>query len=456
MENVGDGDESILLEALLEASAEYYSLDLKKKIKRGQRESIAKGRYCGGQIPYGYKSSDGKLIIDEKTAWVVRYLFEQYAAGVPMKEIIDELKKRGARSRRGCELRYTSFAHVLTNTAYIGKFVYSGEVVEGLCEPMIDEDTFYKVQENVKAAAHAPAVNKGKVSYSLQGKAFCGHCGSPMVGESGRGRAGYTYHYYSCSARKKTHSCTKKNEKKDYLEKYVVEQTLLYVLSPERIQHIAKIIVSQYDNEFSSKKIEETERLIRQLESDLNKLVDTLIDAPKVAHKRIYERMEQLEAQKLSLQDDVTKLRIASQIRFTEEEIQSWLRRFCTGDLSDEDFRQNIIDTFINSIYIYDDRIIIFYNIKGGKQVTHADLSAALEAPSTENGSDLNANAPHVKPLKQQCSKGFLFSSQPKGLAAYRSQSPIYWVLLPDKRFFIRSNPAALSSSSASHVPSCA
>ena len=44
MENVGEGDESILLEALLEASAEYYSLDLKKKIKRGQRETIAKGR----------------------------------------------------------------------------------------------------------------------------------------------------------------------------------------------------------------------------------------------------------------------------------------------------------------------------------------------------------------------------------------------------------------------------
>ena len=97
MENVGEGDESILLEALLEASAEYYSLDLKKKIKRGQRESIAKGKYCGGPIPYGYKLSDGKLLVDEKNAPAIRYLFEQYASGVPMKEIIDELTRRGVR-----------------------------------------------------------------------------------------------------------------------------------------------------------------------------------------------------------------------------------------------------------------------------------------------------------------------------------------------------------------------
>lgn len=107
MENVGDGDESVLLEALLEASAEYYSLDLKKKILRGQRESIAKGRYCGGPIPYGYKAMDGKLIHDEKTAPFIRYVFEQYGAGVPMKEIIDELKSRGVRSSRGGELTYS-------------------------------------------------------------------------------------------------------------------------------------------------------------------------------------------------------------------------------------------------------------------------------------------------------------------------------------------------------------
>ena len=399
MENVGEGDESILLEALLEASAEYYSLDLKKKIKRGQRENIAKGKYCGGPIPYGYKLIDGKLRVDDKTAPTVRFLFEQYASGVPMKEIIDELTRRGVRGSRGGALTYNTFSRVLTNTTYIGQYKYKGDVVPGLAEPMIDADLFERTQAVVKANAHAPAANKAEVDYLLQGKAFCGKCGSHMVGESGRGKNGDTYYYYACANRKKRHTCKKKNEKKDFIEWYVVEQTVQYVLTPQHIENVAKAIVAQYDNEFSGSKIDECEKQIRQLDRELNKLVDALIDAPKAAHKRIYEKMESLEAQKAAAESDLIKLRIASDIRLTENEVRAWLKKFCTGDLFDPEFRRNIIDAFINCIYLYDDRVIIFYNIKGGKQVSYIDLENTLNEDSPgADFSDMIANAP-PKPL---------------------------------------------------------
>ena len=399
MENVGEGDESILLEALLEASAEYYSLDLKKKIKRGQRENIAKGKYCGGPIPYGYKLIDGKLRVDDKTAPTVRFLFEQYASGVPMKEIIDELTRRGVRGSRGGALTYNTFSRVLTNTTYIGQYKYKGDVVPDLAEPMIDADLFERTQAVVKANAHAPAANKAEVDYLLQGKAFCGKCGSHMVVESGRGKNGDTYYYYACANRKKRHTCKKKNEKTDFIEWYVVEQTVQYVLTPQHIENVAKAIVAQYDNEFSGSKIDECEKQIRQLDRELNKLVDALIDAPKAAHKRIYEKMESLEAQKAAAESDLIKLRIASDIRLTESEVRAWLKKFCTGDLFDPEFRRNIIDAFINCIYLYDDRVIIFYNIKGGKQVSYIDLENTLNEDSPgADFSDMIANAP-PKPL---------------------------------------------------------
>ena len=391
MENVGEGDESILLEALLEASAEYYSLDLKKKIMRGQRESIAKGRFCGGPIPYGYKLVDGKLVADEKKAPVVRYLFEQYSSGVPMKEIIDELNRRGVRGSRGGALTYNTFSRVLTNTTYIGQYKYRGEAVPNLAEPMIDKETFDKAQLFVKTNARAPAANKASIEYLLNGKAFCGECGAHMVGECGRGHNGTTYYYYTCANRKKSHSCNKSNEKKDFIEWYVVEQTLQYVLTPSRIAYVAKCVVAEYDKEFAGDKIDESEKAVKQLEFELNKLVDALIDAPKIAHKRIYEKMESLEAQKAALENDLIKLKIAHDIRFTEEEVRAWLKRFCTGDLFDPEFRRNIIETFINSVYLYDDRVIIFYNIKGGKQISKLELDTAL---SESKSSDSIANAP--------------------------------------------------------------
>ena len=405
-ENITDAPEGIILEGLLESMAEYYSANLSQNILRGLRETIANERYCGGTIPYGYKAENGKLIVNPSTAPAIRYLFDRYSNGTAMKAIIDELNRRGYRGAKGGLLTYSTFYRALTNPIYIGKYRYKGNLIENIAQPMIDEDTFQKVQEMVRRNARAPAANKAAVSYLLQGKAFCGHCGSRMVGESGKSHNGNVYNYYACAAKKKKHTCAKKNEKKDYVEKYVVEMTIRYVLSPTRRKQIASAVVAEYDREFSSSAVTDCEKSLRQLEQELNKLVDALIDAPKVAHKHIYKKMESLEAQKVSVETDLAKLRIASELRLTEEEVLSWLSTFCNGSTDDEDFCRSIIDTFINSIYFYDDRIVIFYNVRGGKQVTHADIQRFFNDNPEQKSSDLYA---HGRPIENKSEPMYFF-----------------------------------------------
>ena len=92
-ESLTDTPEGIILEGMLESMAEYYSANLSVNVKRGQRETVAKGKYCGGTIPYGYKTQDGKLVPDEKTAPVIRYVFEQYAQGTSKKELCNFFKR---------------------------------------------------------------------------------------------------------------------------------------------------------------------------------------------------------------------------------------------------------------------------------------------------------------------------------------------------------------------------
>ena len=121
-------------------------------------------------------------------------------------------------------------------------------------------------------------------------------------------------------------------------------------------------------------KVKDLERQITKLNRDLGKYTEMLLDIPQSARPRIYEKMETIEMQKTDLETDLSKLRIANQIRYTETEIVVWLKQFCKGDLSDVAFRRKIIDTFINSVYVYDDKIVIFYNIRGGKQVSYTDM----------------------------------------------------------------------------------
>lgn len=182
-----------------------------------------------------------------------------------------------------------------------------------------------------------------------------------------------------------------------------MEQTVLYVLDPERMPGIVKAVVAEYDKEFNDNALQEMEHQLQRLDNDLNTMVDSLLDAPKAMHPRIYEKMEQLEAQRQELDLELSKLRIACGIRLTEEEVSAWLKSFCSGDPLDPAFRKRIIDIFINSIYLYyyDDKVSSFYNTRGGEQVSLIDL-VDIESPDDppDKSSDLKRLVLPMKPLE--------------------------------------------------------
>lgn len=397
-EQISDTPEGIILEGLLESMAEYYSSNLAQNIRRGQRESALKGQFRGGQVPFGYKIIDHKLAIDEKTAPCVRYVFESYANGMGKKEIADELNRRGLRTKTGNSFTVKSFSTLLSNVAYIGTLSYGDIKIPDAFPALIDKELFERVQLRLKSVARAPAANKAKVRYLLQGKAFCGLCGAPLIGESGYSHTGVMHSYYACAVKKKTHACKKKNERRAVLEEFVISHTISYVLNPSNINRIAEAVVAEYEREFSPDTSAPLEKALESVHHDMNKLVDALIDAPKSAQQAIYARMEALEAQQSELESEIARLKIAQGIRLTESEVKSWLKDFTRGSKDDPAFCQHLIDTFVNAIYVYDDKIIIFYNIRTNSQISFSELSTA---PSDLNSSDLNSCAP-LKSLKSE------------------------------------------------------
>lgn len=394
-ENITDEPEGIMLEGLLESLAEYYSANLSKHVKRGQRESLLQGHVPGGTPPYGFKLVDKHLVADEEKAPIIRYIFEQYAKGVPKKEIFDTLNARGIRNAYGRPFSYSSLQHNLRNPKYIGKFMFNGIEVKGCCEALISEDVFNAVQKRLDSVKHAPAAQKAREEYLLQGKAFCGHCGSPLVGESGHGRNSI-YHYYACAKKKKSHTCDKKNEKKGFLEWYVVEQTVEYVLTPERIDYISERIVAKYNEEFSDKQIKELQRQSARLEGEINAAVDASLTAPEKIRPRYYEKIELLETQKADIDLNISTLKIAAGHRYTKEQIAAWLKAFCNGDYLNPEFQRRIIDVLVNSVYVYDDKIVIYYNVKGGKQISYIEMCDSINENKSNEGNAVQGCAVRI------------------------------------------------------------
>ena len=389
MENIGDNPESIILEAVLEASAEYYSIDLSQKVRRGLLETAKKGKVLGNHYPIGYKSVDQHLFPDPLVAPHITWAFQAYAGGTPKKEIVAELNRRGVRNHRGGLITASSLQTVFRNEKYLGILDQQGIRIENSHEPLIDQKTFEKVQEMAKKNKHTAAKNKADVPYLLTGKLFCGYCGEPLRGVCGTGKTGKRWYYYSCKGRK-TKDCKKRHEKKDYLEWYVCEQTVEYILQPDRLDMIAKAVVKEYRKSFNNDAVSAAEKRLSYLDGQMNKIVDMLLEVPESGRPALYAKMEKIGSEKESAEIELAKLKIANKTPFSVKMIKDWLAYFCKGDLMDLEFREQLINTFINSVYLFDDKVVIYYNVEGGKQVSYIEMLEDVgDAPAPD--ADLDA-----------------------------------------------------------------
>lgn len=401
-EGIGEGDESIILEAVLEAMAETYSRQLSQNVRRGLKESALKCKSTGGTIPLGYKIDGGNLVIDEKTAPIVKLIFNRYADGVSKSKIAEELNNKGYRTNSGNRFSVNSFSTIFKNRKYIGTYHYDGIEVENGCPAIIDVNLFNRCEARAKLNKRNPGHNKATADYILNGKLFCGHCGASMIGDSGTGKSGNRYYYYSCATRKKRGGCDKKREKKDFIEWYIVDQTINYVLTPERIEYIAQRVVAEYNKSFSDAEIRKLEKQLDNLENDFSKLTDSLVNAKSQRMiDSINKKAEDLELQISDVECELAKLRVCCNARLTASEVITWLNKFLTGDLMDMDFQRKIIDVLVNSVYLYDDKVVIYYNVRGGKQVSYIEMLDETSDIFGDECSDIDCCSP---PRKSTCS----------------------------------------------------
>lgn len=158
----------------------------------------------GSNPGLGYKvNKDRTFSVDEEEAQIVREIFERYAAGDIVADIIRDLNARQYRTSRGKEFNKNSINRILHNRRYIGYYIYKGEETAGGMPRIIDDALFERVQAILEANKKAPGRTKGKMEYLLTTKLFCGHCKEPMTGYGGTSKTGTRYHYYKCNGSKK-------------------------------------------------------------------------------------------------------------------------------------------------------------------------------------------------------------------------------------------------------------
>ena len=390
-ESISNTPEGIMLESLLEGMAEYYSAELAEKVSRGHKENALKAKFNGGPVPLGYRiDSEQHYQIDPVTAPVVQEAFQRYAAGESIRSIIESLNARGIRNSRGNPFTKNSFQTLLKNRRYLGEYRYKDTVIPDAIPAIIDPDCFDAVQRRCEIHRQAPAHNKADVHYLLTTKLFCGKCGTMMAGESGRSHTGTVHCYYKCGTRKRSGKevCSLKPVRKEPLEQFVVQTALEKVLNDRVIDLLADKLL-----EYQSK--ENTRLPVLQAElKEVKRRIDNLVAAIEqgILTPATKARMEELEQQREALETGILQERIEKP-PITREQILFWFDQFRHGDPADIAFQEKVIDCFVNSIYLFDDRIVVNFNYQeGGRPVSLEEVLSSF----------LNGNGAPKKALRKR------------------------------------------------------
>lgn len=376
-EPISNTPEGIMLESLLEGMAEYYSAELAEKVSRGHKENALKAKFNGGPVPLGYRiDSEHHYQIDPTTAPVVQEAFHRYAAGESIRSIIESLNARGIRNSRGNPFTKNSFQTLLKNRRYLGEYRYKDTVIPDAIPAIIDPDCFDAVQRRCEIHRQAPAHNKADVHYLLTTKLFCGKCGTMMAGESGRSHTGTVHCYYKCGTRKRSGKevCSLKPVRKEPLEQFVVQTALEKVLNDRVIDLLADKLL-----EYQSK--ENTRLPVLQAElKEVKRRIDNLVAAIEqgILTPATKARMEELEQQREALETSILQEQIEKP-PITREQILFWFDQFRHGDPADIAFQEKVIDCFVNSIYLFDDRIVVNFNYQeGGRPVSLEEVLSSF------------------------------------------------------------------------------
>lgn len=397
-ENIADGPEGVLLESLLEGLSEYYSAELSQKIHRGQMENALKGKNNGGSIAMGFRiGADGVLEVDPVTAPIVQEIFHRYDAGESITDIVDSLNSRGLRTTKGKSFRIGSLGSILKNRKYLGEYRYGQTIIPGKLPIIIEQELFDRVQQRLETNKHAPAHAKADEEYLLTTKLFCGKCGTMFVGESGKSRTGDVYHYYKCGNAKRKKGCKLKAIKKRWIERAVVMTTIQRVLKDEEIDKIADAIIALQDQESTMLPS------LRQQLKEVEKAIQNMLNAIEagIITPSTKQRLQDLEVRREELNISILQEQL-QRPKFTKSQVVAWIKRFKYGNPDDLEYQKQIIDVFVNSVYVYDDKLVMTYNYKDGTEsITLKDIEKAF-------GSDLSSIAPRAEILGDARVSAFL------------------------------------------------
>lgn len=239
--------DNFLTELLTAGLGQHMVLQTRQKSIAGVAEKAKQGVFLGGIAPLGYDIENGKYIINEAEAKIVKTIFTMYGNGSSYSKIIDTVK--GYKGKRGRPIGKNSLHSILNNERYIGIYFWNKRKmklfrkwaggglnpntvkIENAIPRIIDDDLWERVRKRMDDNKNRARNKACRREYLLSGMIECASCGSAYVGHTSTNKSGSMTSYYVCGNKYRTRNCQSKNINANGIETFVVQHVQQYLLA---------------------------------------------------------------------------------------------------------------------------------------------------------------------------------------------------------------------------------
>lgn len=370
-ESIPDGPEGILLESILEGSAEYYSANLAQNVKRGLRFNAEAGIANGGHMPYGFRrGADGRHEIVESEAAVVREIFSRVAGGEKLSRIVEDLITQCVPTRAGGKWRTGTLRAMLSNEVYAGVYRFGETRTEDSVPRIVDDATWEEVKRHMDSVKGTRVRSE---NYLFTGKVRCGLCGEPMVGRTAHGRKGTAYSYYCCRGHRQKF-CEKKDVRRELLEDSVVSRVLEALDDAAVVSWIADSVMEMQKRE--AEKSRTAPDALRSELAAVKKSIKGIMSAIEqgIVTPTTKGRLLELEGEQGRLENAIAEAEIPAPA-VERDFIVYWLTRFRGGSVGDAEARRDVVESLIHSLRVWDDHAEAVLNYAGEEKAVNVPLA---------------------------------------------------------------------------------
>ena len=395
MEPIPEGAAGVLTEGMLESIAEWYSRNLSENVQRGMRDNAMKGLSNGVEILGYCRGPDGRYAIDADRAPLVRQIFEQYISGYSAGSISRQLNSSGIRTARGGQYTTTAIMRIINNECYTGVYIWDDIRIPGAMPALISPEDWERAQRMKKKTGKH--IESSPADFLLTGKLFCGLCGRPMVGDSGKSHNGTVHYYYTCTGHKAksgtSRTCDKKPVRKDDIENAVLSFIHDHCLTGPEMEKIADaILAAQAEYDKSSPRASMAAEL-KATEKKIANINDAIENG--IWNSSTSIRLKSLEDSAAALRASIAEIDFSRDQLLDRDRILYFLHRMSKYNLENQDRKKQLISTFINSVFVFDGYLKIVINAVDGQ--------SALKLSELPDCSDEGSSGlPHV-PHPNRC-----------------------------------------------------